>query len=150
MNKPVLVIAVGLTALLCFSCKEKSANPETQGPVSFSYQYGKCGEHSLQKPTVSDSVFIYTFIDKLIIDFSVRGNCCPDSNRFTVTSTAGTDTIVVAVVDTAQHLCRCICTYMIHAEFGNLPNNHYVVRCTAGVPQGESDLIHLVDVYREL
>ncbi len=148
MNKPVLVIAVGLTALLCFSCKEKSANPETQAPGSFSYESSKCMRGVLQKASVSDSVFTYTFSDKLIIDFSVTANCCPDSNRFSVSSTTGIDTIVVAVVDTAQNLCKCICPYMIHAEFGNLPNDHYVVHCTIGNSQGYTDPIHLVNVYK--
>jgi len=149
MNKPVVMAAVGIICILCFSCKEKSANPENQGPVSVSFESSKCMGSVLGKTSASDSVFTYTFTDMLIIDFSVTGNCCPDSNRFSVSSIAGTDTILIAVIDTAQNLCRCLCRYMIHSEFANLPNDHYVVRCTIAPPDGESEQIHCADVYRK-
>ncbi len=148
MIKPVLVTTIGLITFLCFSCKEKSANPETQNPGSFSFQSSKCMKGVLSKTGISDSIFTYTFNDKLIIDFSVTANCCPDSNRFSVSSASGIDTIVVAVIDSAQDLCNCDCPYMIHAEFENLPNDHYLVRCTIGKPQGGINLIHLAYVYR--
>lgn len=149
MDRSVLIMAVCSIVLLCFSCREKSANPGPEGPVSFSYQSGKCLGHDLPKSAVSDSSFNYSFSDKLVIDFSVTANCCPDSNRFTVSSFPGPDTIVVAVIDTAQNLCKCLCPYTIHAEFGNLTNDHYVICCTLGEPQGQGDRIYIVDVFRK-
>jgi hypothetical protein len=149
MKKQVVIAVLALIAFFCFSCKEKSANPENQGLISSSFQSSKCMGSALGKASTSDSVFTYTFSDALIIDFSVTGNCCPDSNRFSVSSAIGSDTIVVAVVDTAQNLCRCLCRYMIHSEFMNLPNNHYVVRCTIAAPQGEAEQIHSANVYRK-
>jgi hypothetical protein len=148
MKRPVVIAFVILMVLFCFSCKEKSANPENRGPVSSSFQSSKCMGSALSKRSSSDSVFTYTFADALIVDFSVTGNCCPDSDRYSVSSLAGSDTIVIAAIDTAEHLCRCLCRYMIHSEFLNLPNDHYIVKCTIAVPQGEPERIHQVDVHR--
>lgn len=148
MKKGAFIVVPGLIFLLCFSCKEKSADPEQKGPSSFTFQSSKCLKNQLLKSSIGDSVFLYRFTDTLTIDFSVIANCCPDSNRFVVSSITGVDTIVVMVADTARSLCNCDCPYMIHAEFVNLPNDHYMVRCTLGRTQDQGEQIHLVDLYR--
>jgi hypothetical protein len=39
------------------------------------------------------------------------------------------DTIRVIVADTAAHLCRCSCNYMLHAELYDLPLDGYTLIC---------------------
>jgi hypothetical protein len=147
MRMSAMPFALGTLLLLCFSCKDRSIAPSGQPIVSFSSQYSKC-LGGLAKSSTLDSVFTYSFSDTLLIDFSAISNCCPDSDRFDVSSTVGSDTIVVSVADTAQHLCRCVCPYMVEARFANLPNDHYLVRCRISSAQDSTDPIHLVDVYR--
>ena len=150
MNRRGVISIAVVIAFLFVSCKEKSADPGDQGPVTSSFQSSKCGGGGLLKTMAKDSLFTYTFTDRLVIDFSLSGNCCPDSNRYSVSSVAGTDTIVIAVVDTAEHLCRCMCQYIIRSEFLNLPNDHYVVKCTlTDPPLGEPIQMHRADVYRQ-
>jgi hypothetical protein len=149
MRSITIIVTLGFLVFLCLSCNEKSTNPDNQSGISFSSRYSTCLSHGLSKSSGLDSVFTYSFTDSLVIDFSVIANCCPDSNRFVVTESAGTDTLVISVADTAENLCYCICTYMVHASFGNLPSDHYVVRCRVGNSQGYVDPIHLVNVYRK-
>jgi hypothetical protein len=149
MRITTMVVILGFIVFLCFSCKDKSTNSETQSTISFSSQSSKCLSNGLSKSSGLDSVFTYSFTQNLIIDFSVNANCCPDSNRFNISNTVGIDTIIVSVADTARSLCSCICLYMIHVEFGNLPNDHYVVRCKIGNSHGYDDPTHLVNVYRK-
>lgn len=147
-NSTMKKIFLGSFILLLFSCKEKSTGPENQSPVSFTSQYSKCLSNALAKSNSVDSIFTYSFYDTLIIDFSVIVNCCPDSNRFSISYNRGSDTLGIAVADTARDLCNCVCLYMVHAEFSNLPNDHYIVRCTVGKSPGQSETIHLVQVNR--
>jgi|GEM_PF-696133 len=152
MKIPAIGITFGLLILICISCHEKSSEPELQSIVSFSSQSSKCLSHGLSKRNSFDSLFTYSFTDSLIIDFSVSANCCPDSNRFNVLYTAVNDTLIITVIDTAAYGCRCICPYLIHAEFGNLPNNHYIVRCVfvyIAAPYLSHDPIYLVNVDRK-
>ena len=81
------------------------------------------------KEDVSDSTFAYEFIGDLKVWFVVRGNCCPDSNRFVVSSQSKNDTIFVFPVDMAARFCRCICPYLLYAEFKDLPLDRYVFVC---------------------
>jgi hypothetical protein len=148
MRNITITMTLGFIVFLCLSCNEKSTSPDSQSAISFSSHYGKCSSQGLTKSSSLDSIFTYSFLDSLVIDFSVNANCCPDSNRFVVTQSAGTDTLVISVADTAGNLCYCICTYMVHTSFENLPNDHYVVRCRVGNSQGYED-IHLVNVYRK-
>jgi hypothetical protein len=143
----VLMLA-GFFLLLCSSCTEKSTGPEDLAPGSFSAQSSKCLATALSKTASADSIFTYTFTDQLVVDFSVHGNCCPDSNRFQVTHTESFDTLTIAVTDTARNLCRCICPYMIHAAYGALSNDNYMLRCVLKDMQGNEALIHLVRLSR--
>jgi hypothetical protein len=92
------------------------------------YQITGCKKY-LQKSSGIDSCFNYSFEETLKIDFCASGNCCPDSNRFLITSTISSDSIIITYADTAANLCRCICNYYIHAEFENLFNESYIVKC---------------------
>lgn len=110
------------------SCNDKSVNNDSQ--ATSVYKQGKCRESFLKKGTSeTDSVFAYTFNEKLKIDFSVSANCCPDSNRFSVSNEILSDTIFVAVADTAEKGCYCVCPYMIELEFSGLTNDSYLVIC---------------------
>lgn len=148
MKTKASVFILGFAILIAFSCKDRSTNPEDQ-PVSFNYLSSKCVTQGLTKGTGLDSLFTYSFTDKLLVDFSVWANCCPDSNRFAVTYAMSADTIVISVADTARSLCRCICIYMIHTEFTGLQRDRYVVRCRIGNGQSYDDPIHLVQVFRQ-
>lgn len=137
------ILAVG------FSCKNKSTNPESQA-VSFTYQTSSCISLVTNIRSSVDSIFTYTFTGPLVLDFSVSANCCPDSNRFVLSYAIPNDTIIVTVADTAQSLCRCVCTYMAHVVIAGLQQNRYVVRCTTVNLQGNESTIHNVDVYRQM
>ena len=149
MNKTKMIMVLGIVALVCSSCKEKSTEPGDQKVITFSSLYSNCLAHGLSKGSGLDSVFNYSFTGNLIVDFSVWANCCPDSNRFAVSYRIANDTIIISAADTARSLCRCLCPYMVHAEFFNLQQDHYIIRCRAGNEGGYEDPIHLVDVYRK-
>jgi len=145
-NIPISAFVV-LSALLLAACKEKSTDPVSRQVISFSALSSKC-MGGILKMDSQDSLFNYTFIDTLLVNFLVPGNCCPDSDRFVVTHTPAADTLTISVIDTAANLCRCTCPYMIHASFAELPNDQYIVRCMLGNPSGNTELIYLVKVRR--
>ncbi|MDZ7276304.1 MAG: hypothetical protein ONB51_17610 [candidate division KSB1 bacterium] len=93
---------------------------------------------------LADSCFSFQFENDLKLEFCVRANCCPDSNRFRLESVVRRDTITIAVTDTAARLCRCICPYLIRAHFRKLPEAHYVVVCNYG-----DSLYFMQHVYRK-
>ena len=105
MKTEAIVFILGFGILMAFSCKDRSTDPGDP-PTSFKYLSSKCGTQALAKGTGLDSIFTYSFTDKLLVDFSVWANCCPDSNRFTVAYAMAADTIVISVADTARSLCR--------------------------------------------
>jgi hypothetical protein len=144
----LLLVCISLSLV---ACKDKSANTnETTLPI-FSYETSKCVTHGLAKGTETalDSIFMYSFDQNLTMDFSVLANCCPDSGRFILNHVIKMDTILITVIDTAQNLCDCICTYMIHTQFTDLPLDQYIVRCRIGDGQTFDDPIHLVLVTRK-
>jgi hypothetical protein len=150
MSRQVLLAVAGIVIVVFFSCPEKVTNPDEHTAPAFSYNVGKC----IPMPTIrafADSAFSYSFADTLLVDFWVIANCCPDSDRFDVISTVGTDTLFITIVDTAASLCNCTCPYFIHAEFGNLPKAHYVVRCRftcLASPYLDRDALYLVEVHK--
>ena len=109
-----------------FSCSDKSINSKN---VNLLYQISGCANKGLGKTALIDSGFSYRFDKNLIVDFSVTANCCPDSNRFNLFYEVSNNTITVIVDDTAAHLCKCVCPYIIHAEFYDLPLQKYVFIC---------------------
>lgn len=130
MSKQIFFYLIGMLTILLYSC-ERSTTPDEllPKPETALYQVGGCGGSPLRKAALVDSCFDYTFNEKLSIDFCVSGNCCPDSNRFVIQSGIIGDQITIAVTDTAENLCRCICPYQLHAEFSHLPESSYRVIC---------------------
>ena len=141
-SRKVLVMALSCVFI---ACEEKSSNPDT---TSFSFTSSKCVSQGLLKETTLDSLFTYTFNQDLVIDFTVWSNCCPDSNRFSVSHVIRTDTVIITVTDTVPDMCHCVCPYLIHAQVTNLPLNQYVVRCRFENESTCNDPIHLVTVTR--
>lgn len=132
-----LFLVINFTS--CYS--DSSTNYDENGISFIAYQAGSCrGSSALEKPII-DSCFSYSFTNILKIDFCVSGNCCPDTNRFVITYELNSDTINVTVVDTAQHLCRCICNYKIHVEITGLSNNNYFFYCNYDEPEYKENLI---------
>lgn len=128
------------------SCSEKSHNPETQQNKGLLYQVGGCQSIQSAKLTANDSCFSYQFDQQLSVDFCVSGNCCPDSNRFKLSYEIRKDTITVVVVDTAANLCRCNCTYLIRAQFDDLPLDHYLFYCIRA--DHDNKVVYYQDIYR--
>jgi hypothetical protein len=126
-NQMFLCIGV-LVGIL--SCSDQPTEPEHVKAQL--YQISGCSGLGLTKAAVDDSCFSYKFAQDLVVDFCVSANCCPDSLRFQFTHDIRHDTILVAVADTAANLCRCICNYVIHAEFTDLPRDRYVFCCYYG------------------
>jgi hypothetical protein len=118
--------ALGVLAVLMAAC-ERSTEPDAPSVVAF--QVPGCGANLL-KASASDSCFSYQFHDALIVDFCATANCCPDSDRFSFRHRISHDTIFVAIADTAAQLCNCICSYVLHMEFRDLPGDSYVFFCT--------------------
>ena len=95
----------------------RNANSITQMPGCLS---------TLRASATPDSCFSYQFHDVLVVDFCATANCCPDINRFSTEYLIRNDTIAVTIADTAAHLCRCTCTYNLHAEYSELTGNQYL------------------------
>lgn len=141
-----------LLAIIFFAaCKEKSTDPPVQtDESSLVYSTSACASAMLgkQQATPIDSFCTYSFQEYLVIDFSVAGNCCPDSNRFLAQHEIRLDTILITVTDTARNLCRCNCTYFIHAKISGLTSNQYFVRCRLKNVYYLKDPIYAFTVYR--
>lgn len=126
ISKPIKIIFGFASAILLLSfCNDKSTQP--QESVSLN-QIPGCQHLRLNKSESSDSCFTYTFKKDLVLDFCASGNCCPDKNRFDLSSKIFNDTIQIVVKDTAQNLCKCNCNYIIHGEFKELPADRYVIK----------------------
>ncbi len=110
---------------LC-GCSDRGAEPEMANDSYSLYQVPGCGNTGLARLSPNDSCFTYNFDRVLNLSWCVPANCCPDSNRFALSSTVCLDTIIVAVRDTAQRNCRCTCPYTVCASFGDLPLDRYV------------------------
>jgi len=119
---------------------------DTTDPVESNnlfYQEPGC----MNKTSLADSCFDYTFTDKLIVEFCVSGNCCPDSNRFIFQQVIIQDTINLTVTDIEERLCRCICNYILHSENTELPLNSYQYNIFLKESTGDT-LIYSQRVYR--
>ena len=124
MTRNLVSLLVASLALLPLACVE-STNPGTANFLA--YQVPRCGS-GLGKVS-ADSCFSYRFGDVLIADFCASGNCCPDSNRFLIEAEVAHDTVFVTIADTARHLCRCTCSYLLHVELADLHLPSYVFVC---------------------
>ena len=128
-----------------FSCSHQATNPEELAlDENQIYQVPGCAGQRGDLFAAADSCFSYYFDDAgLLIDFCVRANCCPDINRFGLSYQIDQDTITVAVADTAERQCRCVCTYVIHADSFDLPLEHYVFVCYY-----YDEMVYLEDIWR--
>jgi hypothetical protein len=141
-----LFINLLLWSILFLSCSNDTSTNSSKDGINFiSYQVGGCNGSSSLEKVVRDSCFSYSFYDTLKIDFCVSGNCCPDTNRFVTTYKLNSDTINVTVVDTAGHLCKCICNYKIHIELSGLTNNQYFFYCSYDGLEYKKTLIKAVN-----
>ena len=128
MNTTTVAIVLFCAAALVHQGCGKSIGPESD-QVRIVQMPG-CKSGQLGKSSLStDSCFTYQFHDALDVYFCASANCCPDSNRFLIKHEIRNDTILVTIADTAANLCRCNCSYMLHAEFQNLPGDQYVFVC---------------------
>ncbi len=144
-------IKLSLFFILCVisSCTDKSTNLNQINLPSFSFKTSKCISGTIAKESrVQSDSFSYSFSQYLTLNFSVPGNCCPDSNRFMVSNEIRSDTIFITVTDTAQNLCRCSCVYMIHTQLTDLQKDSYTVRCRLGKEDNYIDPLYLVNVVR--
>ena len=144
-------IRIFAVVILCFiiltgsSCND---DPLTSGVNAKLYQITGCQGNDLNRSVSADSCFFYTFNSELDIEFCVKGNCCPDSNRYFLSSQIFKDTIEITVKDTARNLCKCNCRYLIRARFQNLISERYAIKCI----QEESinrKVLYFEDVHRE-
>ena len=120
-----LIASAAFYCVLLMACNN-STQPET--PTAMLFQAQGCLPQSTVK-AAAPACFSYWFDDVLLVEFCTEGNCCPNSNRFRFSSEIRTDTIFVTVADTAANLCRCTCTYMLHAGFRDLEFDSYVFIC---------------------
>lgn len=141
---PYIIFIFGF--LILNSCGEE-LSPDTK---TILYQKGGCQSSTLREEKLSkrDSCFSYSFTDKLTIEFCVSGNCCPEENRFLLAHRLVKDSIIIAVKDTAENLCRCVCGYTIAAEFESPALNRYYVKCILTGEQ-EQDLLYSEIVSRK-
>jgi hypothetical protein len=129
MKNPGIAILLFAVAMNLYSGCSKSVSPDNAG-VRIEQMPG-CKSGQLGKGSLAtDSCFTYQFTNALDVFFCASANCCPDSNRFSIRNEIRGDTIFVTIADTAAHLCRCNCTYMLHAEFHDLPKDRYVFFCS--------------------
>lgn len=127
-----LALVSSLLMMFCMipACNDTGTNPENAQGSAKLYQIEGCQRTGVEKSFPGDSCFSYMFTEDLTVDFCVSANCCPDSNRFALSYKISGDTIAAAIADTAANLCRCTCTYVIHAEFSRLRLDRYVLVCT--------------------
>lgn len=116
----LLLVVIFLTVS---GCSDKGTEPEAG--TYLLYQIPGCGNAGLSKASPFDSCFEYTFGGDLDVSWCLPANCCPDTQRFALSSTILYDEIIVAVRDTARQLCRCNCSYSIHASYSGLPFDRY-------------------------
>lgn len=145
-NSILHFIRAALVVMVLCGCEHVVNSTRTQ-PHGTLQQLSGCRSGEWRAATSDDSCFAYQFAETLRVDFCLSGNCCPDQNRFKLAYEISADTIYVAVADTAAQLCRCVCTYVLRAEFAGLPRDHYVFCCVRNDYSGR--LIHYIaHVYR--
>jgi len=142
MFKELLIILGIFIMINLISCSGSVSDIDNESNLI--YQVPGCQNSALMDNTASDSGFSYSFGQNLIVDFYVSANCCPDSNRFELFDRICNDTIYVTVIDTADHLCDCICNYQIHFEKCNLPLNSYLFYC-----KYNDEVLYAIRVFRK-
>jgi hypothetical protein len=116
-----------LTSFIFITCSE-GTSPINNSDILFRQVPG-CGNIILPKPA-GDSSFSYSFDNSLKINLNLPANCCPDTNRFDYIYTIDEEEINFIAVDTAAHLCKCICNYTIEIVINDLDRDNYQFICT--------------------
>ena len=121
-----LLFSLIISLMLVFACQD-SSGPEK----SFfnAKQIPGCNSSLSKSLKRQSSGFSYIFDENLNVKLELTANCCPDSNRFDYVYQLSNDTIYFTVIDTAAHLCKCICNYTVNAEIGGLTNDEYTFIC---------------------
>lgn len=130
MKNAAISLVFGLLALAGLSCTNNSSGPGVAQINANLRQVSGCISKVSSSSQAGDSSFAYEFGDTLYVSFMLSGNCCPDSNRFSLSYEVRSDTLYVAATDTAARMCYCICNYVLRAEFANLPFDRYTFICT--------------------
>ena len=116
-----------VTLVLMLSCRN-SSDPEKN--FFNARQIPGCNSSLPKSADEQNGNFSYVFDENLKIELDLNANCCPDSNRFDYSCQISNDTIYFTVIDTAAHLCKCICNYTLSAEIGGLDNDEYTFICS--------------------
>lgn len=125
------LLIISLSFLFTAAC-ERQTTPPMQNNANVKadlVQLDGCQRGNLSKRSEEDSCFVWSFKGHdLTVNFCVTANCCPDSDRFMLDYNIEDNLIQVTVIDTAGNLCRCICPYLIHTEFTELPLDEYIYK----------------------
>lgn len=121
-----MVFALIILFLVSFwGCSDKGTVPDT----SLDFQASDCLKVNGLKKSYPDSSFSYTFGDKLIVDFLVNADCLLFAPGLIMDYEISRDTIFVTVIEANPGFTDCLCPYMMHAEFNNLPGYRYFFIC---------------------
>jgi hypothetical protein len=90
-------------------------------------QPGQAGSAASRVTYPLDGTLRWAFDGTLRLEFRVRANCCPNSDRFRVAVSCRAETLMVAVADTAPGLCLCDCPYVLTVQCPTLAASSYIV-----------------------
>ncbi len=124
MLRLIILASAICVVFAIFACGDHGTTPKSDSHI---FQIGRCQGTVGSAALSADSCFVWSFGQTLLIDFCVAANCCPDTNRFALSSQIRNDTILISVTDTAASLCSCDCGYIIRAEFDSAPEYVYQV-----------------------
>ena len=144
--RKVLISLIALFLISCILFCNNTPQPDKKHTI---YQIPGCNDDISKEAGVLEEYFSYSFDETtLSIDFSVIGNCCPDSNRFDLSYNLQDNSITIFVEDTAANLCKCDCNYLIHADFYELDQYKYVVTCIRKYNAGKDSILYKETVYK--
>ncbi|HEX2959950.1 MAG TPA: hypothetical protein VHO70_24150 [Chitinispirillaceae bacterium] len=111
MNKLIYLLITVFIVIV--SCNQVATNCPEKNPLTVYSKASGC-KRALYKSFSGDSICGYEFFDdSLKITIKVQANCCPETNRFTTSTSVKEDSVHLKVRDTAKELCDCICPYEI-------------------------------------
>ena len=122
------IILIALISIFFTSCGHVTSNEESE-PKFQANQIPGCVKGLPKNNPSLNNYFNYSFGETLKVDLCLPSNCCPDSYRFDYSYILSDDTIKVSVFDIEEHLCRCMCDYMVHSEIVGLEQDEYIFEC---------------------
>jgi len=123
------LVLIMLVLVIFTSCGQLTSVKEEEEPNFQAYQIPGCVQDLPKNSPTLSSCFTYSFEDTLKVDLCLSSNCCPDSGRFAYSYLLAEDTIKLTVVDIAEHLCDCICNYIVHSDISGLNQDEYIFEC---------------------